>query len=232
MTVTPAGDSAPQFTKNFVSVDYDPGNYWSLETPINADIKCRHENSTTGEFEQATTLQLDLTLHFNMNVTYSVLLQLEIFDLDLKYNGAIDSNISLQSAILIQQKLNLAVSIVVSTIANFFEKGISFSNIFYGTPLCWLNVDQIFLSPNYSNSFQWGGLTPEYMPSSCPNKNPYGAFDKELLHPKELLKQVAQNILADFMERWQEMQTQKHLDTLTKQLERADETAYFDLDQE
>lgn len=90
-------------------------------------------------------------------------------------------------------------------IENMFNGGVSFSNIFTGTPLCWLNIDQIYLIPNYSDSFLWGGLTPDYSPSRCPNGQPYGAVDKELLHPKELIKQVANNILLDLKTNLQDL---------------------------
>ena len=40
--------------------------------------------------------------------------------------------------------------------------------ILKNTPLCWLNIDQIFLSPNYPDNFVWAGLTPCYAPKNCP----------------------------------------------------------------
>lgn len=55
----------------------------------------------TGEYEQATTLDLDVSANFNANITYGVTVHFEIYDLDVKYTGFEDSNIKMQSKFLI-----------------------------------------------------------------------------------------------------------------------------------
>lgn len=50
-TVSITGDEAPKFTKHFTSYDYNANNYWAIDFPMEADIKCVPSNSTTGEYE-------------------------------------------------------------------------------------------------------------------------------------------------------------------------------------
>lgn len=119
----------------------------------------------------------------------------EIYDLSLKYTGNEDSNVNVQSKIIINNELKVVVGTVTGIISTFFLKGHVFSNILDNTPLCWLNLNQIYLVPNYGDPFLWGGLTPAYSPESCPNGLPYGDQTKMLLHPKELIAQIVQNIV-------------------------------------
>ncbi len=51
--------------------------------------------------------------------------------------------------------------------------------------------------PNYGDSFLWGGLTPGYNPERCPNGLPYGPQTELLKHPKDLIKQLEENILSN-----------------------------------
>jgi len=66
------------------------------------------------------------------------------------------------------------VGIIEGKIASFFDAGHSFNNLFYDTPLCWLNYDQIYLDPNYDQSYVWAGLAAEYSLLNCPDDKPYG----------------------------------------------------------
>ena len=130
---------------------------------------------------------LDFSTQFNMNITYNINVGFEIYDLSLKYTGTEDSNIKVQSKLIINNELKVVVGLVLGKISVFFLKGHSFYNILYGTPLCWLNLNQIYLVPNYGDPFLWGGLTPAYSPENCPNGLPYGDQTKMLLHPSELV---------------------------------------------
>ncbi len=194
------GDEAPKFTKHFESYDYSAKNYWDLDMQLAADIKCVNATSESpdpDEYVQATTLLLDFETHFDLNITYSVKLGFQLYKLNLKYTGDKDSVVDTKSAFVINQELNVAAPIIMGAINAIFDKGRSFSNIFYDTPLCWLNLDQIYLVPNYGDSFLWGGLTPGYNPERCPNHLPYGPQTELLLHPKELVAQLVKNILSN-----------------------------------
>lgn len=71
---------------------YSPDNFWILDTSLALDIKCQKE-SGTGEYEQATTLNLDVSANFNANITYGVTVGFELYKLDVKYTSNEDSNI-------------------------------------------------------------------------------------------------------------------------------------------
>ena len=70
-----------------------PDNYWILDTSLALDIQCQKVHET--DFEQATTLLLDVSSHFNANITYGVTVNFEMYDLDLTYKGDKDSTIHL-----------------------------------------------------------------------------------------------------------------------------------------
>ena len=108
-----------------------------------------------------------------MNVTYYVTAHLEMFKLKLTYTdyNPDQTFYNIQSKIVINGILAGATGVIMSKINNIFLNGKSFPNLLKNTPLCWLNIDQIFLSPNYPDSFLWGGLTPNYDPSKCPKEN-------------------------------------------------------------
>ena len=73
----------PKIGKHFASYEYSPDNYWILDTTLALDIQCQRVNET--DFEQATTLLLDVNSHFNANITYGVTVGLEMYTLDVKY---------------------------------------------------------------------------------------------------------------------------------------------------
>ena len=84
----------PKIQKQFVSYEaYSPDNYWILDTTLALDIQCQRVNET--DFEQATTLLLDVSSNFNANITYGVTVGLEMYTLDVDYKGDIDSTIDL-----------------------------------------------------------------------------------------------------------------------------------------
>ena len=137
------------------------------------NLKCVNENSGTGEFEQAAEMYLDLQTRFNMNVTYYVTAHLEMFKLSLVYTGdnPDQTHFNPQSKAVINTVLFGATAAIVSKVNSIFLGGRSFPNLLRNTPLCWLNIDQIYLSPNYPDSFLWGGLTPNYVPDKCPSED-------------------------------------------------------------
>ena len=75
----------PQFGKNFASYDYSEDNYWKLDTQLSIDILCQNSTSESTDFEQATTMILDFSSHFNMNITYSVTMGFELYSLSLDF---------------------------------------------------------------------------------------------------------------------------------------------------
>ena len=94
---------------------------------------------------------IDLDTSLNANVTYGVTVGLEIFSIDLKYTESVDANINMQSKLLINTALNVLQGAIIGLINDtLFHRGRSFGQILIDTPLCWLNLDQIFVSPNYS----------------------------------------------------------------------------------
>jgi len=121
MQVWPSGGFAPNITKNFESVSYSRGNNFAIDTPFSADIKCL--NTSTGDFEQATTLDLEFKAQFNFNVSYSVLLKFEVYEMTLKLVDTVDTNISISSNFVINKKLAFALSIINGYIETIFNGG-------------------------------------------------------------------------------------------------------------
>ncbi len=142
--VIPDGDEAPKFTKHFDSYDFSEKNYWDLETKLAAKIKCVNATSESEdplEYVQAITLLLDLETHFDLNITYSVKLGFQLYKLNLKYNGYRNHVVDAKKPIVINTELNAATPVIMGAVNAIFDKGRSFSNIFFDTPLCWLNLD-------------------------------------------------------------------------------------------
>lgn len=188
--------AVPQISKTASSKEkYSPDNYFILDTPLALDIKCQYPDSE--EFVQATTLNLDLNAHFNFNITYGVTVNFEIYDLALTYVNYTDSNIK-TSHTLIQKKLNIGVGVIEGMIESFFLKGHSFQNILLKTPLCWLNINEIMSLPNYQLPYVWGGLSAEYAPERCPNKEPFGEYDAMLMQPETFAAQILDNVKLEF----------------------------------
>ena len=92
LTLTPR--ELPQFTKNYASKDYSEDNYWELATPLAIDIKCVNSTAESDEYMQATTLLMDFSTKFNMNITYQINVGFEIYDLSLKYTADEDSHVN------------------------------------------------------------------------------------------------------------------------------------------
>ena len=160
---------------------------------------CQKETSSEEDkdtYYQATTMIFDATAHFNANVTYYVTLHLEKMELKLDYKECINSSFKVQRDFLINTELNIVFSLILGVIEALFTKGLSLHGILDGTPLCWLNLDQIMLTPNYGDYFVWGSVTPVFMPSQCPGggTNPYGPWSKMSI--KETLNQIVQNVIG------------------------------------
>ena len=132
---------------------------------------------------------LNLTTHFNMNLTYQITLHFDIQELALTYSGDKNSVIKVQNASLINKELSVVTAGIKEKVNKLFEKGYSFSGLLYDTPLCWLDMSMIYFIPNYGDYFIWGAFTPGYDPSLSGegNDNPYGPWTKLLLHPEEFL---------------------------------------------
>lgn len=97
-------------------------------------------------------------------MTYNWNVGFQIYKFDLKYTGydTERSVISVNSKFLINQELNIALGVIGGLIQAFFDKGHSFPNLLDNTPLCWLNIDQVYCMPNYQDFYMWGGITPVY----------------------------------------------------------------------
>ena len=127
---------------------------------------------------------LDFSSHFNMNITYSVTMGFELYTLSLNFVECQNSKIECSKKYKINLTLASIVLAIKRIISNFFNKGHSFSNILQNTPLCWLDISQIYFVPNYGDYFIWGGVTPEYKAELCPDPQPYGAWTAMLVDPK------------------------------------------------
>ena len=105
-------------------------------------------------------------------------------ELKLDYKECINSSFNVQSNLLINFELGVVFPIIMGVIEALFTKGLSLHGILDGTPLCWLNLDQILLVPNYGDYFAWGSITPVFMPEQCPGggTNPYGPWSKMSIH--------------------------------------------------
>lgn len=145
------------------------------------DVLCQNSTAPTDDLVYATTLYLDANAHFNANVTYMVTLGFELYDLDLKYTGYDEdrSVIKVQSKLVINKELIVALGVLEGYISVIFDRGHSVAELLVGTPLCWLNLDQILLLPNYQESYLWGGVTPAYDPDRCPDGLPFGSWTLE-----------------------------------------------------
>ena len=128
-----------------------------------------------------------------MNVTYSVLMNFEIYKLSVKYVGEVDPHIVVNDK-TINRFLFSAVLLIKRGVSKFFDRGHSFSDLLDSTPLCWLNIKQIEFLPNYGDYFIWGGFTPSYDSSLCPLDQPYGPWTEMLLEPKKFIAQIITNI--------------------------------------
>ena len=53
---------------------------------------CQNKTATTDEYQQATTLLLDIETNFNLNVTYSVVMEAEFYKLSIKVVDSYDSH--------------------------------------------------------------------------------------------------------------------------------------------
>ena len=73
-------------------------------------------------------------------------------------------------------KLTSIAALIKSEFNTLFytDKGVSFSDLLYKTPLCWLDIDQIFMSPKYKERFLLGGLSVSYSTVNCPDGQPFG----------------------------------------------------------
>ena len=78
-----------------------------LNTKTAWDIMCINGNTNGTEFEQATTMLIDLNTNLNANVTYGITVGLELYTIDLTYTESIDTNIKMQSKLLINTALNV-----------------------------------------------------------------------------------------------------------------------------
>lgn len=110
-----------------------------LDTKLALDILCIKANQT--EFEQATTLLLDVSTNFNANVTYQVTVGFEMYTLDVQYTGYENATIDMASKIRVNTEIQVIVGTVEGFLEAFFDKGHSFQNILLKTPLCWLDIN-------------------------------------------------------------------------------------------
>ena len=97
-----------------------------MDTKLAVDIKCQNATAASTEFEQATTLLLDLQTHFNTNMTYNVNLGLEFYQLDVTYVGSEDSHFELKSIEKINKKVQLILDSLKTFIGKLFNRGHSF----------------------------------------------------------------------------------------------------------
>lgn len=165
------------------------------------EILCQNSTASTDDFVYATTLFFDVDMQFNANVTNYVNLNFELYNVDLQYTGYDQerSVISVNSKFVINQELKVALGVIEGVIAVIFDRGHSIENFLIDTPFCWLNLDYILLLPNYKDSYMWGGVSPTYDPSRCPDGMPFGPWAVDmLLHPKTIIQQIIKNILDTF----------------------------------
>ena len=124
-----------------MSYDYDENNYWILDdSMLEMDIKCQNKTAGSEEYEQATTLMLDLTTHFKINITYGITLHVNIYKLSISYTGSKDSVIDVQADATVNSELFVIARVIKRKVNNFFEKGYSFSGLLYDTPLCFVDI--------------------------------------------------------------------------------------------
>ena len=72
-------DGAPAFLK-----DSDE-EHFALNANIDLQIQCVPKDSTSGDFEQALTLEVNLDTTFDLGLAYSVLVKFDLLTLNLKY---------------------------------------------------------------------------------------------------------------------------------------------------
>ena len=75
----------------------------------------------------------------------------------------------MKSKLVINTAFHAAQPFITSAVDTIFMHGRSFANLFKDTPLCWLNADEIYLSPNYQQHYMWAGLTASYATALCPD---------------------------------------------------------------
>ena len=90
------------------------------------------------------------------------------------------------------------MGVVEGAIAAFFDHGHSFGNILLGTPLCWLNLDQIMALPNYAEFFVWAGLSPAFDPERCPDNKAFNEESLEMMmNPQSIADKVMENLNSE-----------------------------------
>ena len=102
---------------------------------------CQNKTATTDEYQQATTLLLDIETNFNLNVTYSVKMEAEFYKLNIKVVDSYDSNFEVLSLFSMNFKIKAGISLFLKKFNMFFLKGHSFNDILNDTPLCWLDMN-------------------------------------------------------------------------------------------
>lgn len=94
----------PNWTKNY-NTSYTDDGYFRLVAPISLDIKCVNSNTEGDEFEQVTTLILNLDTSFGLSVKYGMTVHFDIYELNVEYVEDTDTTVKLQSTRLIKYEI-------------------------------------------------------------------------------------------------------------------------------
>ena len=203
-------------------------------TLLNMQVQCQNANSEDPSvFEQVTTMEMELDLKFAFDISYSITVHLTLYDFDLKYTGthSDDTVISLNKV-----KTNLilsgAVGVVKGTISTFFQKGHSFNNILDNTPLCWLDLSNIYFRPQYETYYSYFGITIGSDLDNCPEPEDMLSL---LSDPGcDMLCQLLRNLQADLDEFFEQTECEDDVKWLIQLLMNPDQTvsAFWDDDEE
>ena len=136
-------------------------------------------------------------MNFDLSLGYGVLVKAKFVDnkkLTIKYEDSYDSNIDMASKFRINTLLTVLEGVVEGALETIFDRGISFDNIFNETALCWLDLSQIYFMPEYTERYQWAGLTLGYWTKYCPGDIPWGPWTTKPIG--EQIKQIVGNIVG------------------------------------
>ena len=124
-----------------------------LTAVADTDLKCRHKPDN--EFEQVSTFRSTITAEFTTSLAYQLTFKLEILNINFSTDEVLYSDYNPNTGVL-DSLVNTALAGAVEAVNVEFSKGKSFGNIFDDTILCWLNLNDTYLKPNYQEGYMAG----------------------------------------------------------------------------
>lgn len=117
-------------------------------------------NLTDPTFYQVSTVQLDMTANFTMNVSDDVTIYVDVQSLNMGCDGSYNNTVKV-SLVLFKQEIKVAAKVVQGVINAKLSAGLSVNNwISTHTPLKFFNLTQMEVI--IEEEYAMVGLTPQF----------------------------------------------------------------------